>query len=185
MRGYSSNMDPYKIIDKYYGELHDLRYVLLTHSEQVRNKALEVVDKHPDLGADRNFVSEASLLHDIGIFMTDAARIHCHGLSLYIQHGFLGAELLRQEGLELHARVSERHTGVGIALEVIRNRRLPLPLRDMSPMSIEEKIICYADKFYSKTELHKEHTLDRVLKSLSHHSPENALVFRRWHEQFL
>ncbi len=177
-------MNPYQLIDAYYSSQPDLHFILVTHSNQVKNKSVEVAKKHPELNANLQFIEEAALLHDIGIFMTDAPRIHCHGLSLYIQHGFLGAELLRNEGLEAHALVSERHTGVGISLDTIENRHLALPLKDMRPMSIEEKIICYADKFYSKTELHKEHNLERIQKSLNHHDKSHWEIFKEWHGLF-
>ena len=36
------------------------------------------------------------MLHDIGIFQTDAPGIHCFGSQPYICHGRLGAELLRK-----------------------------------------------------------------------------------------
>lgn len=177
-------MNPFQIIDRYYSKFPDLHYILVTHSNQVKDKALEVIQNHPELNADRQFVEEAALLHDIGIFMTDAPRIHCYGLSLYIQHGFLGAELLRSEGLEKHALVSERHTGTGISLELIQQRNLPLPVKNMRPLSVEEKIICYADKFYSKTELHRQHSLERIEKSLSHHDPAQWELFKEWNSLY-
>ncbi len=177
-------MNPHQLIDKYYSSQTDLHFVITTHSNQVKDKALDVIRKHPELKADAVFIEEAALLHDIGIFMTDAPRIHCHGLSLYIQHGFLGSELLRKEGFEAHALVSERHTGVGISQETIIDRQLPLPVRDMLPLTVEERIICYADKFYSKTELHKEHNLERIQKSLSHHHPSHWDIFKEWHSIF-
>ncbi len=50
------------------------------------------------------------MLHDIGIFLTDAPGIHCHGTAPYIAHGYLGADLLRRERYsEDVARVAERH----------------------------------------------------------------------------
>lgn len=177
-------MNPLHLIDKYYAHNPELHYILVTHSCQVKDLALEVIKNHPELKVDPQFIEEASMLHDIGIFMTDAPRIHCHGLSLYIQHGYLGAALLRTEGLEKHALVCERHTGVGISKSTIMERHLPLPLEDMLPITLEEKIICYADKFYSKTELHKKHDLDRIKKSLQHHDENHWEIFKHWHSIF-
>ena len=90
------------------------------------------------------------MLHDIGIFYCNAPNIHCHGTHTYIEHGYLGAELLRNEGFPKHALVAERHTGTGITIEQIIREDLPIPERDYCPQSIEEKIVCYADKFYLK-----------------------------------
>ena len=88
------------------------------------------------------------MLHDIGIGQCDAPGIHCHGTHLYIEHGYLGAELLRAEGLPRHALVCERHTGMGLSREMIEERGWPLPCRDMRPVTLEEKLVCYADKFF-------------------------------------
>ena len=149
-------MDYNAIIDKYYGNVPELRHILVTHSRQVADRALRIIDKHPEWDVDRQFVEEAAMLHDIGIIFCDAPKIHCHGSHKYIEHGYLGAELLRQEGLPKHALVAERHTGTGITIEQIVREELPIPERDYCPQSLEEKIICYADKFYSKSHLGEE-----------------------------
>ena len=177
-------MNPYHFIQKYYTPGTELYYILVKHSEQVRDKALEVVAKHPELEADGTFIAEAAMLHDIGIFMCDAPRIYCHGTHQYIEHGYLGAEILHQEGLDRHALVCERHTGTGIALNKIIERKLPLPHREMKPVSIEEQIICYADKFYSKTELNRMHEPDRIRQLISRHDEKDVLIFDQWHKRF-
>ena len=100
-----NNTFPYTIINKYYPEANQLRYILLTHSEEVARKALQVADMHPELSLDRTFLKEASLLHDIGIILCDAPGIQCYGTHPYICHGYLGAEILRQEGYDRHALV--------------------------------------------------------------------------------
>ena len=143
-------MDPYQIIELYYSKGSELSDLLIMHSEKVRDKALAIVQKHPELNADAAFVAEAAMLHDIGIFMCDAPEIHCHGTHEYIQHGYLGSDLLMSHNLPRHALVCERHTGTGLSVADIQKQNLPLPLRDMFPVSIEEQIICYADIFYSK-----------------------------------
>ena len=72
-------MNPYDIIDKYYSDNAKLRDLLVTHSELVTAKALKAAEKHPELDIDAQFVKEAGMLHDIGIFLTDAPGIYCHG----------------------------------------------------------------------------------------------------------
>ena len=90
------------------------------------------------------------MLHDIGIFMTRTPELGCHGKHPYICHGILGSDLLKKEGQPELALVCERHVGVGISKADIHRHRLQLPKRDMIPVSIEEQIVCYADKFFSK-----------------------------------
>ncbi len=124
------------------------------------------------------------MLHDIGIFKCDAAGIQCFGIEPYICHGRIGAELLRSEGFPRHARVCERHTGAGITKAQIIAQNLPLPQQDFLPETMEEKVICYADKFFSKTHLDREKTIEQAEKSLSKFGDEGVLRFREWEKCF-
>lgn len=141
-------MDPLLLIDKYYPEDNELKHILLKHSRSVADKALAMARKHPELNLDLQFIEEAAMLHDIGIFQTDAEGICCFGKYPYICHGYLGAELVRKEGFPKHALVCERHTGAGLSLQNIIQQDLPVPHREMTPVSLEEQIICFADKFF-------------------------------------
>jgi uncharacterized protein len=174
------------IITKYYPK-DSVRYkYYYTHCRAVTDLALKVARMNPDLNANIDFIETASMLHDIGIFLTDAPQIGCHGDKPYICHGYLGRELLEKEGLPEIAPICERHIGVGITVEEIKRRDLPLPLRDMTPQSIEEKIICYADKFYSKSaeDLTRPKSTEKILKKLSKHGSEKAEIFREMMEMF-
>lgn len=173
------------IIDKYYPKDSELRNILLTHSRAVADKALAIADAHPELNLDRNFLEEAAMVHDIGIFMTDAPGIHCHGIHPYICHGYLGADLMRQEGFPRHAFVCERHTGAGLSLSDIESQDLPIPHRDMLPVSLEEQVVCFADKFYSKSKLDKVKSVEKAYKSISRYGEEGVKRFNRWCEMFL
>lgn len=176
-------MDYIKLIDKYYAESPELRQVLITHSRQVADRALQIVDAHPDWTAnglvDRQFVEEAAMLHDIGIIYCSAPRIYCVGEHKYIEHGYLGAELLRSEGLDKHALVAERHTGTGITMEQVIREDLPIPVQDYCPVSLEEKIICYADKFYSKSHLGEEVAISKLRENIWRYGHDAVL---RWDE---
>jgi len=178
-------MDYQKIIDKYYPQDNELRHILIVHSRKVADKALCIVDNHPELNANRQFVEEASMLHDIGIFLTDASGIQCFGNKPYICHGTLGADIMREEGFPLHALVCERHTGAGLSLTDIEKQHLPVPHRDLLPISIEEQIVCFADKFYSKTHLETEKSVEAAFRSISKFGEEGATRFAKWIEMFL
>ena len=177
-------MNPITLIDRYYPEQNELRHILLTHSQSVADKALWIADRHPELQADRTFLYEGAMLHDIGIFLTDADGIHCHCSHPYICHGYLGADLLRSEGFPRHALVCERHTGAGLSLEQIVSQALPVPHREMLPLSIEEQIICFADKFFSKTKLDKEKSVEKARKSLERYGEAGVARFDRWCQEF-
>ena len=153
-------MDYQSIIDKYYPSENELRRILLVHSRQVADRCLKIAKQHPELRLDIEFLEEVAMLHDIGIFRCNAPSIECVGTEPYICHGVLGRAMLDEIGLFRHALVCERHTGAGLARQEIIDRDLPLPHRDLLPLSIEEKIVCYADKFYSKSHPERVRTLD-------------------------
>lgn len=180
----STSMDYLQLIDKYYAQSPLLKELLLTHSRQVADRALRIVDAHPELGADRSFVEEAAMLHDIGIIYCDAPRIHCLGSHQYIEHGYLGAELLRNEGFPRHAEVAERHTGTGLTLEQVLQNNWSIPHQDYCPRTIEEEIICYADKFYSKSHIGEEVPYARVRQSIWYYGSDSVQRFDKWRKRF-
>lgn len=171
--------DPLAIISKYYEPGSTSFMTLVAHSKAVTGKALEIAERVAHLNPDMEFVEAAAMLHDIGIFMTNAPGIGCFGDKKYICHGYLGRELLEKEGLPGHALVCERHVGVGISIDDIDNQKLPIPRRQMLPLTLEEKIICYADKFFSKRldALHIEKPLEAVRLMIKRYGTEKLQRF--------
>lgn len=179
-------MNVNEIIDRYYPEENELKNIYMVHARKVAALALEMAGRHPELDMDLNFIEEAAMLHDIGIFLTDAPRIYCYGTEQYLCHGYLGAELLRPLGLERHARVCERHTGTGLKKEQIAENGWNLPVKDFEPVTLEEQLICFADKFYSKTKfLHRPRTFEQVVESMRKISEESVAKIRLWAEMFM
>lgn len=172
------------IIDKYYPEANKLRDILITHSTLVTRRALKICDAHPELHLDRQFIEEAAMLHDIGICRCDAPGIQCFGTEPYICHGYIGGKMLRKEGFPRHARVCERHTGAGLTEKEIIAQNLPLPHHDFLPETLEEKVICYADKFYSKTHPEREKSFEKAKKSIAKFGDEGLQRFLEWHDMF-
>ena len=177
-------MKPEELIHRYCGDDTALENILIKHSTDVANRALKIADKHPELKIDRQFLYEAAMLHDIGIIKVNAPSIFCYGTEPYIKHGLLGGEILRKEGLPAHARVAERHTGTGLTRQTILQQSLPLPPADYVPETLEEQIICYADKFYSKTRLEEEKTYERAVASLRKFGEEGLVIFDEWKHRF-
>ena len=177
-------MNVIEIINKYYTPGRQLD-ILLTHSRSVADKALQIATLHPELHLDEAFMEEAAMIHDIGIFLTNAHGIDCVGSEPYICHGYLGAELIRKEGFPRHALVCERHTGAGISALDIEKEGLPLPHRDLLPVSLEEQVICFADKFFSKTHLDREKSVEAARKTIAKFGAEGLKRFDNWCELFL
>lgn len=180
-------MKPLGIIRKYYEPDSKAYNFILHHSRLVAKKALEIAGKVRHLNPDIRFISEAAMLHDIGILYTNSPRLGCFGYKQYVCHGYLGRELLEREGFPHHALVCERHVGMGITAEEIRENKLPLPVRDMVPLSVEEKIICFSDKFYSKgqNDLMQEKPLTTVRTMIAAYGEEKLKVFDEWAGMFL
>ena len=147
-------------------------------------RALLIAERHPELRLNKDLLEEGAWVHDIGVFLTDAPGIECHGTHPYLLHGALGAELMRKEGREDLARFCERHTGTGLTVENIRAQNLPLPLRDYRPETMEEKVVCYADKFYSKSHLERVRTVEQTAQSLEKFGAEGVATFRAWAQLF-
>lgn len=139
-----------RLLAKYTVGNPELFRILAGHSRVVADMSLHIA-RLKGLEVDLDFVEEAALLHDIGVGQCDAPSINCFGKLPYICHGVAGAEILQREGLPRHALVAERHTGSGLTAEEVWKREFPLPERDYLPLSLEEKLICYADKFFSKS----------------------------------
>ena len=101
-------MNIQRIFEKYYQPGTPLYNSVWPHSKLVAEKALKLAQAHPELNIDSDFVYEAAMLHDIGVYLTHAPSIYCTGEEPYIRHGIIGAELLRNEGYPKHALVADK-----------------------------------------------------------------------------
>jgi uncharacterized protein len=179
--------DPMTIITQFYTPGTEVYDIFMAHGEAVRDKALALARGVARLNPDYEFIASAALLHDIGIFQTNDPVLKCHGKHPYICHGVIGKKLLDELGLTRHALVCERHVGLGITEEDVVTANLPLPRRDMRPITLEEEIICYADKFYSKLPLPpREKTLEAVIEDVksNRYGEHKMTVFMEWTKRF-
>ena len=178
-------MNPVGIIRKYYTPETVAYKFLVQHSEMVTRKAVEVAERVRHLNPDIEFIREAAMLHDIGIFLTDAPHLGCHGNKPYICHGYLGREIMEKEGFPRHAIVCETHVGAGLTIEDIEKHNFPIPKRDMMPKTIEEKIICFADKFFSKdNEPLKEKPIQKIREFIGKFGEDKLRQFDEWVKLF-
>ncbi len=177
-------IDYQSIIDKYYPAGSPLRDIYMRHCRAVADKALAIArDTHLDIDPQR--IEAAAMLHDIGIFATNAPGIECHGTEPYITHGIIGAGLLRKENIDEEiAATAELHTGAGITLREIEAQNLPLPHKDYCPQTQLQRLICYADKFFSKSGDMKEKKLEKVRASISAFGADSLKRFDDMHAEF-
>jgi len=109
---------------------------VVEHCERVAAFALKIAKacqrKHSNV--DVKLVEISALLHDIG-------RSKTHS----VDHALEGGKIARAFNLpESIAFIVERHAGGGIPRE--EAKKLGWPIRDFLPKTLEEKIVCYADK---------------------------------------
>ncbi|MEM3437937.1 MAG: HDIG domain-containing protein [Nitrososphaerales archaeon] len=140
--------------------------VLIKHSMTVSEVSTILVLALKEKGyyVDLDLVKIGGLLHDIG-------RVKTHS----VLHGYLGGKILRERGVdERIARIAERHVGGGISSE--EAKKLGLPDGIYMPESLEEKIVCFADKIVEiNNVIPLEKTLDTLRKELGY---ENDAVKR-------
>ncbi len=160
--------------------------IVIGHGRSVADFALEVCHRLCLAEDECRFVEEAALLHDIGVCRVHALKLGLYGEHPYITHGIIGREILEKENLPLHALVCERHIGVGITVDDIIQQNLPLPHREMVPLSLAEQIICYADLFFSKKpgKLQERKSAERVKDKLTGFGEGKIQIFDAWQVRF-
>ena len=177
-------LDTIAILKRYFqGEALE---VIVTHGRAVAGLACAIGSEEMLPMEEMTFIEEAAVLHDIGVCLVHAPDIGMFGKHPYIMHGILGREILEGEGLPRHALVCERHIGVGLTVADIVNQQLPLPHRDMTPQSIAEEIICFADLFFSKKpgKLEKLKPVGQVRAKLAHFGDDKLQIFDNWVGRF-
>jgi uncharacterized protein len=113
---------------------------IIHHQQAVMRKALDLAHNIKRIPINRELICAGALLHDIG-------RLKSHELI----HTAYGGDILRELGYpEELARIAETHSLGGMTSE--EAQQLGLPARDYIPRSLEEKIVCLADKFLSGTD---------------------------------
>lgn len=179
-------MNLMRIFNTYYPPGTKAHDILLGHSHKVTEKAGLIAEKLGSSRVNLKFVQEAAFLHDIGICRTHAPELGCHGDLPYLAHGYKGREILEEEGFPRHALVCERHIGVGLTAREIARDKLPLPVRNMVPKTLEEEIVAYADLFFSKNPLEndEERSVEAVRQSLERFGRDKVIVFDQWHRYF-
>ncbi|MCK5332549.1 HDIG domain-containing protein [Candidatus Parcubacteria bacterium] len=176
-------MNKYFEILKKYSTSEEYYHVILNHSLIVLAKSIEIINRKKLYDkVDFDLIVSGCLFHDIGVFgVKNGSFDSIKGVD-YLQHGILGGEILRKEGLNREALIAERHIGSGLSKEYITQNNLPLPKRDFLPTTLEQKLICYADKFHSKSG--KKDTLVSIRKEMKGFGDEPLKKFLKLEKLF-
>ena len=146
---------------------------VIRHVEAVSALAVEVAEACRNRGysVDVKLVEIGALLHDIG-----RARTHS------VHHAVLGADIARSLGLpEPVISIIKRHVGGGITAR--EARKLGWPRDVYVPLTLEEKIVSYADKLIEGS---RRVPISVTIDELSKELPPPAIE-RLWrlHEEML
>ncbi len=109
---------------------------IVRHCQAVAMASKILADEFERRGkpVDKEAVVAGALLHDIG-----------RTRSQMVRHGADGAEIVEKEGADCKVvEIVRRHVGAGISKE--EAKALGLPDFDYVPRTLEERIVCFADK---------------------------------------
>jgi uncharacterized protein len=139
---------------------------VIDHCKAVSNLAIKlaILCKKKGINVDLELVEIGSLLHDIG-------RSKTHGLT----HAVVGVEIAKSLNLDDSiVSIIERHIGGGI--DHVEAKNLGLPIKDYFPITLEEKIVAYADKLVAGCTVVP---LERTIKQFSRKLGENHPAIER------
>jgi len=123
------------------------------------------------LNVDVRLVEISALLHDIG-----RSRTHS------VDHALEGGKIARAFNLpDSVVHIIERHAGGGIPKE--EAKKLGWPVKDYVPKTLEEKIVCYADKRVEKLRIVSiEKTVKTYASNLGENHPAIKRIWQLHHE---
>ena len=144
--------DNIKRLHKKYATTAELFDEVYTHCRIIADIASHLIEERcGSILADPRLVRIGCLLHDIGIYRLYDENGVRHADKEYIEHGILGWDILKSEGLpEEICRFASCHTGMGLSKEEVHAQKLPMPVADYAARTVEERLVMYADKFHSK-----------------------------------
>ena len=143
---------------------------VIRHCEAVADLALEIASKLEKKGlkVDLKLVEAGALLHDIG-------RSKSHA----VDHGLIGSKIAESESLpEPVVKIIRRHVGGGITAQEAEEFGWPKDVYE--PVSLEEKIVSYADKLIDSS---KRVPIDLEIERLGVEHCDAAERVRKLHEE--
>jgi uncharacterized protein len=134
---------------------------VIAHCQAVALLSLELTEKFKarNYSVDTALIEAGALLHDLG-----RAKTHS------VNHAVEGMQLAQAEGLpDPIVCIIKRHVGAGITSE--EAEWLNWPKDNYIPQTLEEKIVCYADKCISGT---KRISVEATVKQLQDQKLDDA-----------
>ncbi|MGD0330262.1 MAG: HD domain-containing protein [Nitrososphaeria archaeon] len=142
---------------------------IIQHGLLVMNVSDTIVKELKRVGVD---IDEKSILR--GAILHDIGRSKEHS----VRHGFLGGEILKKDGYDRKViKIVENHVGGGIDKQECA--KLGMPERDFIPTSLEEKIVCLADKYVEDNQIKPlQETLSKFDEILGEGNKANKRILK-------
>lgn len=137
-------------LHKKYALSEELFDVIYTHCLAVWRIAEQlIVTKEHNL--DNELVKAGCLLHDIGTYKLIEPS---EGSSVaHVNRGVAGEQILIEEGMsKALCGIVAHHVGHKLTAERIADSLLPLPQRDLSPKTAEERLVNYVSKLHARSD---------------------------------
>lgn len=147
---------------------------VIKHCKTVTALAIKIAIACKEKGQKVNtqLVEIGALLHDIGRSETHA-----------VNHGVVGASIARELDLpDSVVAIIEHHVGGGIDID--EARQMGWPISSYLPQTLEEKIVCYADKLIEgNRRVPIKHTIEKLSKELGRTHRSLGRI-EKLHEEF-
>jgi uncharacterized protein len=143
----------YKLHQKYaHGKFKEKTLeICWNHSQIILSIAIQLAERlnnNFEIKANMDLLKEGALIHDIGFY--DCFDDDYNKQEPYIRHIQIGYEIaMKETGAMPLARFCMSHSG--ISLEQINAKNFPLEKHDYLPVTLEEELVNFADKFHSKS----------------------------------
>ncbi len=142
------------------------------HCQIVAEIAAWIV-KHKKLDIQPDLLEAACLLHDIGTYALFDSNGRTDNEHNYKQHAIFGAALVIEEGYDTRiADIIRTHVLMGLTKNEIVEGGFGMPRNDYMPLTLEARLLCYADRFHSKRPIFNAYA--PFLEQLSKDLPDQA-----------
>ena len=144
------------------------------HCITVAKIAMRMAEKIRQRGypVDLEAVLKGALLHDIGRAVTHDP----------FKHFIESARILRKEGVdERIVRIAERHFSAGLSAE--EAERLGLEPKDYTPLTLEEKIVSFADNLAMSDRIGRFEDFMRRLDEIDRRNPKLSWLTEKTRER--
>ncbi len=144
-------MDAIALIDKYYADTPRLRELLWIHSRQVADRCLKIAVLHPELGLIRHSWRRL-LCYMTSAFCTPMLPVfYVRETHLIFATVISGRRCCVRKGFRVTPGCASVIPVRGFRAKKLQRRVCLYRRQDYYPETLEEQLICYADKFYSKS----------------------------------